>query len=142
MNNQVTRISAYGLLLQSQRILLCRISGQVLRDSGRWTLPGGGLNFGEDPVEAMVREVYEETGLIVRALGIAGIDSFFQKDENHDFHGIRIVYFVEVVGGALTNEVDGSTDLCAWCSIEEARELPLVELAEIGLDLARVAEKR
>ena len=132
---QVTRISAYGLVLQNQRILLCRISAQLPRDAGYWTLPGGGLNFGEDPVETMTREVNEETGLIVRSLGVAGIDSVFIEDKDHDFQGIRIIYHTELIGGTLTNEIDGSTDLCAWWSYEEAKKLPLVDLTEVGLDL-------
>ena len=133
---QITRIAAYGLVLQNQHILLCRISAQITRDAGYWTLPGGGLNFGEDPVEAMTREVSEETGLIVHSLGVAGIDSFFRKNETHDFQGIRIIYHTKLIGGTLTNELDGSTDLCAWWSYEEAKKLPLVDLTEIGLDFA------
>ena len=133
---QITRIAAYGLVLQNQHILLCRISAQITRDAGYWTLPGGGLNFGEDPVEAMTREVSEETGLIVRSLGVAGIDSFLSENEDHDFQGIRIIYHTELIGGALTNELDGSTDLCAWWSYKEAKKLSLVDLTEIGLDLA------
>ena len=133
---QIIRIAAYGLVLQNQRILLCRISDQITRDAGYWTLPGGGLNFGEDPVEAMTREVSEETGLIVRSLGVAGIDSFLKKNEDYDFQGIRIIYHTEFIGGTLTNELDGSTDLCAWWSYEEAKKLPLVDLTEIGLDFA------
>ena len=133
---QIIRIAAYGLVLQNQRILLCRISDHIIRDAGYWTLPGGGLNFGEDPVEAMTREVSEETGLIVRSLGVAGIDSFLKKNEDHDFQGIRIIYHTELIGGTLINELDGSTDLCAWWSYEEAKKLPLVDLTEIGLDFA------
>ena len=133
---QITRIAAYGLVLQNQHILLCRISEQEPRDVGYWTLPGGGLNFGEAPVEAMVREVSEETGLIVRSLGVASIDSILKENEDHDFQGIRIIYHTELIGGTLTNELDGSTDLCAWWSYKEAKNLPLVDLTEIGLELA------
>ena len=134
---QITRIAAYGLVLQDQRILLCRLSEQVAKeDVGRWTLPGGGLDFGEDPAEAMMRELREETGLDVRPLGLAGVNSVFIQNEEHDFQGIRIIYHAALIGGTLTNELDGSTDLCAWWSYEEAKNLPLVDLTEIGLELA------
>jgi 8-oxo-dGTP diphosphatase len=99
-------------------------------------LPGGGIDFGEDPVNAMGREVHEETGLTVRPTGLAGIDSLSIEEEDRHFHGIRIIYDTVVTGGTLRNELDGSTDLCAWWSYEEAKELQLVELAKAGLELA------
>ena len=122
--------------MQNQRILLCRISNHLPEDAGYWTLPGGGIDFGEDPVNAMLREVYEETGLVVRALGLAGIDSFHKETEADAFHAVRILYQAELVSGNLTNELDGTTDLCAWWSYEEAKQLQLVDLAEVGLGLA------
>jgi 8-oxo-dGTP diphosphatase len=132
---QITRIAAYGLVLQHQRILLCRISEQLPIDAGYWTLPGGGIDFGEDPVAAMIREVNEETGLVVKPLGVAGIASFQEENEDRAFHGIRIIYHTELIGGTLRNETNGSTDLCAWWSYDEVRALQLVDLVEIGLDL-------
>jgi len=60
------RVSAYGLIVQENRMLLCRISPQVPAAAGMWTLPGGGIDFGEHPQDAVVREVREETGLDVR----------------------------------------------------------------------------
>ncbi len=133
---QVTRVSAYGLILLESRILLCRISNHLPLDAGYWTLPGGGIDFGEDPVAAMVREVYEETGLTVRSLGVAGIDSLYLEEADRAFHGIRIIYRTELIGGVLRSEVDGTTDLCAWWSLEEARQLPLVDLVSVGLEIA------
>ncbi len=133
---QITRIAAYGLVLENQHILLCRISNQLPVDAGFWTLPGGGIDFGDDPAQAMMREVNEETGLIAKPCGLAGIDSFHEENEDHTFHGIRIIYYTELIGGTLRNELNGSTDLCAWWSLDEARTLPLVDLTEIGLDLS------
>jgi ADP-ribose pyrophosphatase YjhB (NUDIX family) len=136
LKQQVTRIAAYGLVLQDSKILLCRLSQQLPLDAGYWTLPGGGINFGEDPLEAMIREVYEETGLVVRASSLAGINSFYEESEARDFHGIRIIYHTEIIGGSLRNELDGSTDLCAWWTLKETKQLPLVDLSVIGLGLA------
>ena len=133
---QITRVSAYGLIVQNERILLCRVSRHLPLDAGFWTLPGGGIDFGEDPTNAMIREVYEETGLSVRPLEIAGIDSLYLEEADRAFHGIRILYRTELIGGELRSEVDGTTDLCAWWSLEEARQLPLVDLVSVGLGIA------
>lgn len=136
MKQQITRIAAYGLIVQEGRILLCRISSLLPKDAGYWTLPGGGIDFGEDPVDAMLREVAEESGLLVRPCALAAVDSLTIEEEARAFHGIRIIYHAELVGGALRNEVDGSTDQCAWWTYAEAQRLPLVDLAIAGLELA------
>ena len=74
MRPRRSRVSAYGLILDGDRILLCRLSKELPRWEGSWTLPGGGLEFGESPEAAMIREVEEETGLQVVARSIAGIE--------------------------------------------------------------------
>ena len=133
---QITRVAAYGLIVDEPRIVLCRISAELPRHQGRWTLPGGGIDFGEDPQDAMVREVREETGLRVRPRSLAALDSAYLDREDASHHGIRVIYFAELLGGELTNEAEGTTDQCAWWANDEARALPMVGLTRIGLDLA------
>ena len=69
-----TRISAYTWCEASDAVLLCRLRMDD-PDPGAWTLPGGGLDFGEDPVDGALRELGEETGLEARIDSLAGIRS-------------------------------------------------------------------
>lgn len=136
MIDQRVRISSYALILKEDKLLLCRISNQVKGSAGKWTLPGGGIEFGESPEDAAIREVKEETGLDIEITRIAKINSHvFRYPESH-LHVIRMVYFAEVVGGEIVFEEDGSTDCVAWFTRAEAYRQPLVEIARIGLDLA------
>lgn len=137
---RISRVAAYGLLIQENKILLCRLSQRVHNIAGKWTLPGGGIEFGEDPVDAVKREVYEETGLEVRITSLANVNSFASENHDRKFHSIRIIYHAELVGGDLRSEADGSTDLCAWHTQSEAQQLPLVNLGALGLELAFSAE--
>ena len=133
---QITRAAAYALILHDDCLVLCRCSSRWPDIEKQWTLPGGGLEFGEDPADAMVREVREETGLTVRAIDIAGIDSNLIHLEGNSYHGIRIIYNVHLLSGELRNEVGGSTDQCAWFTQDQANDLQLVDLARTGLSLA------
>jgi ADP-ribose pyrophosphatase YjhB (NUDIX family) len=133
---KITRVAAYGLVVDDHRILLCRLSESVAGDAGKWTLPGGGLDFGEDPRDAAIREVWEETGLRVRIVGLAEVDSTAFERAAFEMHSLRVIYNVEIVNGDLTHEIDGSSDMCAWFTREEALALPLVGLARTGIELA------
>ena len=140
---RLQRVAAYALCLDGDAILLSRIApGATASSDGMWTLPGGGVDFGEDPRDAAIRELEEESGLVGEIVELAGVDSwtgsFVIPGElaQTDFHGIRILYRVRVVGGELRDEVGGSSDTCRWVRAVELDALPLVDLARLGARLA------
>jgi ADP-ribose pyrophosphatase YjhB (NUDIX family) len=128
---QRTRVAAYALCRdEAGRILLCRIAPSILAGEV-WTLPGGGLDFGEPPEAAVVRELAEETGYHGVVLSLADVSDrlFADPEAAGRLHAIRIVYRVRITGGELRDEPDGSTDTCAWFTLERAKGLHLGELA-------------
>ena len=135
-----TRIGSYSLCLDEQgRILLARLSALEV-DVGAWTLPGGGIEFGEHPDTAAVRELEEETGLIGEIDGVAGIFSHVYRQSGFarrgDLHFLGIIYQMTIVGGELRDEIEGTTDTCAWLAPAELPNLRLVEIAQFGVKLA------
>lgn len=109
-----------------------------------WTLPGGGLEAGEDPADAAVREAKEETGYDVELTGLQGIDSRIMPvlergdDAARPLHTLRIIYTAKVVGGELRDEADGTTDEARWFELGEIAGLKKVSLVEAGMRLAGV----
>ena len=135
---QRTRVAAYALSTdESGRILLCRIAPSVAAGE-IWTLPGGGLEFGEPPEEAVLRELAEESGYLGEVVGLADVKDRVVTDSEGGgrMHAIRIVYRVRVIGGEPRDEIDGSTDTCAWFRLDEASRLNLGGLAKHALSLA------
>jgi 8-oxo-dGTP diphosphatase len=130
---QTTRIASYGIVLDGDQILLCRLSAAASSHVGRWTLPGGGLEFGEHPEVAMVREVLEETGFEVRPTSLLGIDSYTLERPEGAFQGIRVIYTTEVLGGTLRHEVVGTTDMCQWHPLAAVDNLEVVDLVTAAL---------
>jgi 8-oxo-dGTP diphosphatase len=126
-----TRVGAYAVCLdEAGRILLCRIAPSVLPGE-IWTLPGGGVDFAEAPAAAVVRELAEESGYTGDVIELADVSDrvFTDAGGGSRMHAIRIVYRIRITGGELRDEVDGSTDTCAWFSPEDAASLHLGELA-------------
>jgi 8-oxo-dGTP pyrophosphatase MutT (NUDIX family) len=135
---RITRLAAYGLLWRDGRVLLCRTSPGHL-GVGRWTLPGGGIVFGEAPDAGAVREVEEETGLIAEITGAPVILSdtgTWPFDEPPiPYHQVRFVYPMTVVGGTERVEVGGSTDAFEWFAPDELSGVPIVGLVAVSLGL-------
>lgn len=128
----VVRVGAHAIVLdEAGRILLARIS-EPTPDDGRWTLPGGGLNLGETPVDGCRREVEEETGYLVEPGPIAFAYSLFVAEsavfDGRPLHFVSVVYRAAVVGGDRRDEVGGTTDRCAWFGRDEVATLPHVGL--------------
>jgi 8-oxo-dGTP pyrophosphatase MutT (NUDIX family) len=142
-----TRLGGYALCTDDAgRILLARLS--VLEvDVGAWTLPGGGIEFGEHPDHAVLRELEEETGYLGKIESIAGVFSHVYPRsaaaEGRDLHFLGVLYHVRIVGGALRDEPDGTTDTARWMSKADLADVRLVEVGRFGVDLAfaRLADR-
>ena len=88
---------AVGVLIQDAgRLLLIKRGNDPER--GKWTVPAGFVDGGEDPARAAEREALEETGLVVRVTGLFDVYARVRTTEGAD---ILIVYRAQVVGGQL-----------------------------------------
>ncbi len=112
------------MIVRDGQILLARIAPEIAATE-MWTLPGGGLDFGEHPRDAVVREVQEETGLVCELgepLWIGAAHRVLTERDRAapvgaEMHSVRIVFEAWVPADApepRVVEVDGSTVDARW----------------------------
>jgi 8-oxo-dGTP diphosphatase len=138
---QLLRLAAYGVCRRQEQLLLARY---VSPDGAErhWTLPGGKVEHGEDPCDAVVREVAEETGYQVAVDQLLGLDSHaghvsWGGRRGADLHRVSIIYRVQITGGELRSETEGSTDLAAWIPATRMPSLERTFLIDTALELER-----
>jgi 8-oxo-dGTP pyrophosphatase MutT (NUDIX family) len=137
-------VAAYALLTRDGEVLLTRMSGRT-RIQGRWTLPGGGVDHGEDPRDALRREIYEETGLTAepgRILDVHATHFTGARADGlvEDYHGIHLIFEAELDERSRDAtprvvEEQSSTDHAEWVPLERALGFDLLGAARHALSL-------
>lgn len=125
-----TELTILCLIHDDNRYLL---QDRVSDDWKGFTLPGGHVEPGESIVEAVIREMKEETGLTVRAPKLCGIKQFPLKDGDYT-KGRYLVFLYEATDfeGEVVSFDEGAMH---WV---DKKELPNVNLVEDFLDLIEV----
>ena len=141
-------IGVGAVVVDEGRVLLVRRGTEPLR--GQWSLPGGLLELGESLTNGVVREVREETGLIVEPVELIELlDRIHREGERVRYHYVIADYLCRLVGGALKAASDADAvrwvERAEWNSHSSLRLDPVtVRVIEIGWQRAQVlqAERR
>lgn len=145
---QHTHLGVYGLVRLGGKVLLIKKGRGPY--SGMYDLPGGGIEFGETPLQTLRREFLEETGLAVEPLHLlAAVSNRLQyvnsSLEVEDLHHLGILYSVELAPTEDLNQTQGEPDGqdsmgAVWLDEEQIRAVQLSPFAEQAIRAAQVAE--
>jgi ADP-ribose pyrophosphatase YjhB (NUDIX family) len=129
-------LAVSAAIFRDGKVLLVRRAGAPAK--GLWTLPGGRVEVGERLVDAVTREVMEETGLTIEVIGLAGYRESILADAVGDRgrHFVILPFAARWIAGDVTlnDELDDSR----WMPVETGAGL---QTTEGLLDILRRAEK-
>jgi len=137
--HRAQRFAAYAVATDPRRrVLLTRVAPNY-PGAGRWHLPGGGTDYGEQPGAALIRELVEETGQRGRLVALLGVASHRDPaslgPEGYpiDWHGVRAFYRVQVDRATTprVNDRGGSTSEARWVPVDEVSTLRPDEVTEV-----------
>lgn len=115
-----------GVLVHDGRVLLIRRGKEPL--FGRWVVPGGTVELGESLEEALVREMREETGLLVQPRELLTVfDRIERQGEEVAWHFVIADYLCDYVSGAARAGSDALE--VAWALPQELDSFDLPEKA-------------
>jgi len=88
-----------------------------------WEFPGGGVDFGEEPLFSAKRELKEETGLEATGIEFVGITSAVYEKEGKEKHSVYLVYKGEVGGEGFSLGLEHEEG--RWVSMDEVKFMKL-----------------
>jgi 8-oxo-dGTP diphosphatase len=123
----IQELNSYVIVFHKDKLLVLR------RHDGLWEFPGGGVDWGEEPQAAAVRETEEETGLKVNNVKLIGVSSATYKKGSDDKHSVYLVYKCESSSDKV--KISHEHEEYKWLSAEEIKKLKLGINAEKALKL-------
>ena len=100
------RVSVSGFLTRDGRALIVRRSHVEEQLPGYFELPGGKVEFGDDPARTIEREFLEETGLTAKAIGPYHVLSYVHPANTHRFDIIYLMKSDDTSPVVLSDEHD------------------------------------
>lgn len=115
-------IGVGAVILHQNRVLLIERGQEPLK--GEWSLPGGALELGETLAEGIIREVREETGLIVEPITIVEVFDRIVRDDRGRirYHYVLVDFLCRVTGGELACASDAAN--ARWATLDELGPIP------------------
>ena len=132
------RVAAYAVVVAAGQLLLTQLAPRT-GAPGRWNLPGGGVDEGEAPEAAVIREVAEETGQVVDGVRLVDVMTQHWVGRSQrgleDYHAVRLLHTARCPRPTrpVVHDVGGSTSDARWVPLEELPSVDVVASVKVAL---------
>ena len=120
-----------ALIEQGDKFLLVKESLGKDEDAGKWSHPAGWIDVGEDPIEAVKREVKEETGYDFEPTHVVGVYSLVRRESDPARHAIKIIFTGKIHGEQESLAEDVSD--AKWFSAYEIEAMDADTLRDVDI---------
>ncbi len=125
-----------GILEREGKILLVREAQRKGPDQGKWNHPAGWIDVGESPIEAVQREILEESGFTFTPKYLLGVYSLARKDIEDEIgatpHAIKII-FIGTISETSNEKIEDDVTEIRWFSPDEIYGMDNVTLRDLDI---------
>jgi ribonuclease HI len=128
------RIAVRAIIRVDEKILLLKRSSGRSSILGRYELPGGKLEYGEQPEDALLRYIQNDMGVAVRAAQLFDVLTYIDHDDR-DLQYVFILYLVSLENGKIS--LSGDYDRYLWKKMTEIQQDDLTESTKLLLGISQ-----
>jgi len=123
--DQQFRLAVHAHIEKDNKILVVRRSLNDDFMPGFWDTPGGSLDFGEDPIKALIRETKEESNLDIKVGGLVFCHNKINPETKH--HWFALIYKCEIIKYNKIILDPNEHDEYRWVTLQELEKLQKID---------------
>jgi mutator protein MutT len=124
-----------AVIVKDGKMLIQKRGKEAKNDRGKWEIPGGAIEWGEEHKEALKREVLEETGVEIEVVELVNIhDNIVFEDKQH---WIAPTYLCKLIKGTPKIMEPHKCEEMGWFTLEEAESLDLAMITRQDIDFLK-----
>lgn len=130
------RIAVRAIIRKDEKTLLLRRANGRPTILGKFELPGGKLDYGEQPEDALARHLKDDAGLIIQTAQLFDVLTYIDHDDR-DTQYVFILYLVSLGAGGSNIELSQNYDKYLWKKMSDIRQEELTESAKLLLGISQ-----
>jgi ribonuclease HI len=130
------RIAVRAIIRKDEKTLLLRRANGRPTILGKFELPGGRLEYGEQPEDALGRYLHDEAGLVIQSAQLFDVVSYIDYDDR-DTQYVFILYLVSLGVNGSKVELSSNYDHYIWKKVSDVQQEQITESSKLLLGISQ-----